>query len=392
MPPCHRLGLVLLLALSPREGFSERTLLPLARDEIGIWETVREERSALERSGFLLGDPAVTAYVQGVQDALARAEGFAPGTFEIRILRDPTLNAFAYPDGGVYLHTGLLARLQNEAQLAAILGHEMTHAIARHTWKSHRSLKTKTGLLAVLATGASAAGDFRSVVELLGTFGAHAAISGHSKSLETEADAEGWRIMHRCGYDTNAAPEVFRILMADLAAHRRPEPFFFGTHPRLAERERNFEQHNRALRGATAGELHATRYQAGILPVLLVNGEAEMRAGRHVAARDQLWRFRAADPLEVRVRWLLAENERLAGPDGDLLEARRLLGEALAMDEGFAPARRTLGIVLYRAGELAEAAPHLRRFLELEPFAHDRAFIQSYLDKCPPDTSSQPAS
>jgi len=363
-------------------------------EEQGLWQRVAEEQAALDRSGFILQEPEVEAYLQSIVDRLATSGGLQAEDFSVKLVRDPTLNAFAYPNGRLYLHTGLLARMLNEAQLASVLAHEMVHATHEHALKSQRSLKTKTGILQAISLSAPIAGDYTPLVDLLGVYGTAAAVSGYSKGLETEADEVGWQHMRACGYDTREAPAVFRLLMADLSAHERKEPFFFGTHPKLVDREKNFARLNKSARDLADGEKGEERFAEATRRVLLLNGELEMRAGRHDAARDQLWRYRAADPASVRVRWLIGENERVAGAHGDQKEARTLLEEALAMDETFAPAHRSLGILLYRAGELAAAAPHLRRFLDLDRTAHDRAYLEAYLRLCeptPPPAASEAA-
>jgi len=114
----------------------------------------------------------------------------------------------------------------------------------------------------------------------------------------------------------------------------------------------------------------------------LINGEVELRAGRYIAARDQLWRYRQGRPDVVRVRWLLGEVERLASSEGNSVEARQLYQEALLMDPGFAPAHRSLGLLLFKAAPSATAAEHFRRYLDLDPRADDRAYIQSYIEQC----------
>jgi predicted Zn-dependent protease len=383
------------IAVFGTTSLAEQTLAPASAEEESLWKRVEEEIAVIDRSGFLLEEPELGEYLAAVLRRLAASEGRRPEDFSIRTLRDPTLNAVAYPNGRIYIHSGLLARILNEAQLAAVLAHEMTHATHRHALKSQRSLKAKSGILAVVTTGSAAAGDYRGLIDLLGSFGTMAAVTGYSKALETEADEVGWQRMRACGYDTGEAPEVFRVLMADLSEHERKEPFFFGTHPRLVDREKNFVRLNAADKKHSGGDKGEERFALATRRVLLINGELEMRAGRHDAARDQLWRYRAADPSSVRVRWLIGENERIAGAKGDPLEARKLLEEALAMDETFAPAHRSLGILLFRAGDLTAAAPHLRRFLDLDRTAHDRAYIEAYLQRCeptPPPAPPAPAS
>ncbi len=370
---------------------AEIIIAPTSEEEQRLWNRSEEEAQVIEHSGFVLELPEVDAYLTGVVARLARVDGIDPSIFRVRVLQDASLNAFAFPTGRMYIHSGLLARILNEAQLAAVLGHEMTHVTNHHTLKGFRSVKTKTAVLAMVS---STAGEYTGLVDLLGGLGTMAAVSGYSRALEAEADRVGWERMEKCGYDTEEAPVVFRVLMADLSAHERKEPFFFGSHPRLADREQNFERLNagRRKQGGPPGEKGTERFVAATLPVLLVNGELEMRAGHFDAARDELWRYRAASPNNVRVRWLIAENERLDRTDGDLAEAREVLAGAIALDPQFAQSYRTLGLICFHAGEHAAAAENLRRYLELEPGATDRAYLEAYLQQCEPAATPSPAS
>lgn len=352
---------------------------PLTMEESSLWRRAEEEQTTIEHSGFVIEAPTFEAYARGVVVRLAATDGSDASIFRVRVLRDPHLNAFAMPNGAIYIHSGLLARLQNEAQLATILAHEMTHVTHRHALRQYRDLKSRTGWLAAATVSA---GDFSGVVGLLGGFGTMAAITGYSREMETEADTVGWHRLADSGYATASAPDVFRMLMADIDENARPEPFFLGTHPKLADRERNFRQLNAGRTDESPREDGAERYAAAALPFLLINGEAELRAGRYVAARDQLWRYRTAQPTEVRVRWLLGEIERLAGEEGNLAEARQRYEEALLMDPTFAPAHRSLGLLIFKESPSAAAAEHFRRYLDLEPRAEDRAYIQSYIEQC----------
>ena len=75
--------------------------------------------------------------------------------YRVRVIEDPTLNAFAYPHGSIYIHTGLLARMENEDELATVLGHEMTHVEDRHMLRYQRSAHNKEVGFTVAAITAS---------------------------------------------------------------------------------------------------------------------------------------------------------------------------------------------------------------------------------------------
>lgn len=389
-PP--RLLLVLLGLLFLGEARGATSVTPQNDSELHLWQDSDELEEAIIESGFLVEEPAVDAYLHTVLARILEPEDLDPDSFRIRVIRDTSLNAFALPNGALFIHTGLLARMINEAQLATILSHEATHVTHHHSYRGVKDQRTKSTLLALLSVSAGAAGNYASLVTMLGSVGTTAAVSGYSRSLEREADEVGWERMRDSGYDLNAAPEVFRILMADLDEDERDEPFFFGSHPKLEDRETNFTRMNGRNEMPVGGDLGADRFGQAILPILGINGELEMKAGRWNAARDQLWRYRLGRPFEPKGRWLIGETERRAGPLGDPEESRALLEEALALDPDYAQAHRSLGLLFYRQKIWAEAARHITLFLDLDPKAVDRAYLEAYLDQCTTQLAPPPSS
>src|ERR1035438_3805836 len=97
-----------------------------------------------EKGGLVFHDPDLQAFIDPVAH---RVLGDRPVpekvTYLFLVLRDPMVNAFALPNGSVYITTGLLSRLENEAQLASVLGHESSHVLDRHTYLENRSERKK---------------------------------------------------------------------------------------------------------------------------------------------------------------------------------------------------------------------------------------------------------
>lgn len=363
------------------------TVVPLTGDEQRLWNRAAEIQSGLDKSGFVVEDPELEAYLNQVLHRLAAADNLDSAEFSIRAIRDTRLNAFALPNGRLYIHTGLLARLRDEAQLASIISHEMTHVTHRHALRGYHDQKSKAGWLAAVTSGA---GDYGGLVQLFGSYGTLIMIQGYSRGMESEADTAGWNRLVAAGYDTASAPDVFLMLMSDVSEDERDEPFFFGSHPKLADREQNFrELQAKAPRTDQPGDRGEERYAQAIAPVLLINGEAELKAGRTIAARDQLWRYRLERPTDVRARWLLGEIERKAGAEGNLKEAIELYNEALLMDPEFAPAYRSLGLIEFRKNPSSKAAELLQRYLDLNPRADDRGYIEQYIQECNSNTASK---
>src|SRR5208337_2552413 len=109
-----------------------------------------------EKKGLVLHDPGLQAYIDSVgKQVLGDRPVPEKVTYRFLVLRDPTVNAFALPNGSVYIHTGLLALLVNEAQLASILGHETAHVYERHSYFENRSIRKKIIASEIIAAAAS---------------------------------------------------------------------------------------------------------------------------------------------------------------------------------------------------------------------------------------------
>jgi predicted Zn-dependent protease len=226
-----------------------------AEDEKRLWLRSEEEQKALSRSGIIYGDEDLDAYLSGIAKKLQPPEVYAQIPFKVKVIKNNLLNAFAYPNGAIYVHTGILARMDNEAQLATLLAHEMTHSTHRHMIEQFRDIKNKTAFLATIQVTTAGLGVYGSLATLLGTIGTIAAVTGYSREHETEADREGFELMLNAGYDPAEAPKLFLHLKKELEEENRKEPFFFGTHPRLKDRVENYE---------TLLKTHSQGHQEGI--------------------------------------------------------------------------------------------------------------------------------
>lgn len=181
----------------------------------------------------LYPDPALQAYVQALGARLAAVSERPNLPWTFRVIDDPVVNAFALPGGHVYVTRGILAHLESEAQLAAVLGHEIGHVTARHsvTQLSRQELvqfgfAVGTAVKPELERYASAASAAFGVLFLK-----------FSRDDESEADHLGLRYMRRAHYDPRQMPGVFTMLDRVSAAEgggRIPE--WLSTHPNPTNR------------------------------------------------------------------------------------------------------------------------------------------------------------
>ncbi len=149
--------------------------------------------------------------------------------FQFFLVQDKTPNAFALPNGTVVVFSGLLEVLENESQLAAVMGHEISHVIQEHTWRQqqyHRKKLTAmrlAGLAAALA-GGTAGNSVAAISNLVDG----AVRNGHSRSLENQADRGGLKYMTEAGYDAREAPRVWQLMTKKYGD--QGSSFFWSSH------------------------------------------------------------------------------------------------------------------------------------------------------------------
>ena len=361
--------------------------LQLDADEAQLWADSRREAARLDASGFVLPDPVWESYLHGLLQRLAADHAVGGVVFRAKVLVDPTLNAFALPNGELYLHTGLLARLENEAQLATVLAHECSHVHLRHGLRSVRDAKNKTAFYASLAAVTAGFGWAGCVVNLLGGVGTLAAVTGYSRELEREADAAGFQRYLAAGYDPSACARVFELLAEERRQSQLREPFFFGSHPRLQERIESFRELTSQAAAQPADqkrELGVATYEAQLARLLPASARAAAQAGDFPAALANVDRLLRRDPEQAPAHCLRGDILRRRGAEGDLPQAADHFRRALAQDAHLADAHRGLGLVCFKLGDKAAARTSLQRYLELAPAAADRAYMENYLQQCAP--------
>ena len=252
------LGLIVLAALTvfvwgcstnPTTGRSQMALLSRDR-EIALGEGAKAELAS--EYGGAVADAQLQAYVARIGHALAATtESDNPSLpWEFTLLDSDVINAFALPGGKVFISRGLAARMTNEAQLAAVLGHEVGHVTARHSNERISLGRLVQGLVVGAAVGAAQSDEkwLQTAVPVIVGFGGQGYLLKFSRDQELEADALGVRYMVRNGYNPLGARQVQEILAAAAGEGGRP-PEFFSTHPYA---ERRIEQIDKLLRGEYA--------------------------------------------------------------------------------------------------------------------------------------------
>ena len=231
-------GVVVACETVPYTGRTQIMLLP----ETAEWQMGLDSYQQILQKARLSRDPAQTEQVRRVGLRIAQATGRSDYRWEFNVIDDKQANAFCLPGGKVAVYTGILPIPRDDAGLAAVLGHEAAHAIARHGGERvSQTLLVQTGLVATQA--ALARRDPRTVQTVTALLGAGVTVGlllPWSRGQESEADHLGLIYMARAGYHPSAARDLW-VRMAGAARGRARPPEFLSTHPAEATRIRQIE-------------------------------------------------------------------------------------------------------------------------------------------------------
>lgn len=384
------------------------------RDESELWSNARLEEEKLLDQAPIYDDPLLEDYLEGVVARLNPA-GMAANEqihYQVRVIEDPTLNAFAFPHGSMYVHTGLLARMENESQLATVLGHEMTHVENRHTVRNDRSARNArnreigfsiaalTALIILEEEEADALWDhdydkafLAGVVgPILVDLGLHlaleASVNGYGRDLEREADFGSFNKMEKAGYDLRESAKIYELLQEGHGESGGLESFFFGNNPKLGQRIENARKHlarrPQAADGSEATGQDPLTFERRIRPVLRDDARKNIDLGRLELAAFELGRALALLPEDAEAHLLvgrlkLAQADEAQDPAAEARlrgQAMESIGEFLRLTSDRPKAHRFFA---YRAEDFATACAELAAYVELSPDAEEVWRVRGYL-------------
>lgn len=233
------LALVLAACATSPLGRKQLVLLPDSQmDSMGA-----QAFSEMKQKEPVDSRPNTHAYVQCVVTPILEASRSQLGgiRWELVVFRDPTANAFALPGGKIGVNTGLLPVAKTDAQLAAVLGHEIGHVIAKHgNERMSEALAQGVVLNAANALLNRNGQDHPYAMAALG-LGAQVGIAlPHSRTQESEADLIGLKLMAEAGYDPHESVELWKNMMK---ASGGSPPEFLSTHPASTSRIQNLQAH-----------------------------------------------------------------------------------------------------------------------------------------------------
>lgn len=359
---------------------------PQGVDEIGWWREDDESERQLAVSNLVIRDEKLTAYVKQVLcDTVGEDRCKA---VRVYIMREPTFNASMSPNGTMRVFSGLFLRVHNEAELAAVLGHEFGHFEQRHTVNGFKAERRGTDVLAWAEVLVSLAPsyDTRRVYRDL-----NLSIYGHlfrfGRDQEREADRLGIAYLNRSRLRPQAASLVWQNLMAEFevsARHRglkRPNfnrIAFTATHPPEGERANYLSV--LALPEGADRDSGAERYRAMLAPWMPLFLEDQVKLN-DFGGSEYLIETLAQTGWTAGLWFARGELYRNRGNQRDLVQAADFYAKAIEMDAAMADAHRGLGLSLMKTGRPSDGQKALQAYLDLKPGASDANMIRMMLPK-----------
>jgi beta-barrel assembly-enhancing protease len=338
-------------------------------DEGGLWGLMDREETRLKRSPLTIQDKDLRAYLS---DLVCRLSEGHCTDIRVHPVRVPKFNAMMAPNGMMLVWSGLMLRAENEAQLAAVLGHELGHYLERHQVEQLRAAKDR----AVLSTLVGMVGGVGSV---LGQIGLMADMFAFSREHEERADRMGMRLMRHAGYDGREAAAIWDNLLAELRitggkdAGKRGD--LFETHPTTAGRRDQLLQ----LAGDAGGITGADPYRKVIAPLRLGWLQDEVKRGQYEESLVLFDRMLAREPGDSEVLYARGEVHRLRDDGGDLDRALSDLEAASRAPKAPVETFRALGQVHKQRNDRVAAVRAFETYLAQAPQAPDAAMVRSYL-------------
>ncbi len=406
-------------------------LFKFTKVDLELLKQVNAFDAYMEEKGWVYNDPETNAYLDKLGSSLVPAQTPENVKWRFRAVRDLEVNAFALPNGSIYVNSGLLSRMENEAQVAGVLAHEVTHVVNRHTYLGYRSSRKKMVAIDIMIAAASAAyyaGVNPNIVNAMGNLLPMIVIStifGYSRELEHEADVYAVNTLQLQGYDLREFSRGFELLRKGPEVDLSKEPVFWASHPRLADRVQYVATMAAQLQpNTTSLRIGEPSYRTATKNVIRHNAGLAIMLGRPRTAVAIAQRLMAEEPNNPENLALLGDAYRTLGgrtpvPDDAELtdhaknEARKrmqkmtvveydkaLLAEshgverweanaarseetyrkALAMDPNNATSHRGLGFLYERQNRRMSATEEFKKYLELAPDAKDVRQIKLHIE------------
>ncbi|MCO6413577.1 MAG: M48 family metalloprotease [Thiogranum sp.] len=357
-------------ATNPVTGKSELSLIPESQEiSIGVeqYGPVRQSQG-----GDYVADPQVQAYVSEIGQRLA-AVSDRELPYEFAVINDSVPNAWALPGGKIAVNRGLLTEMDSEAELAAVLGHEIVHAAAKHSVQGMQRGMLLQGAV-IAASVATQESAYANLAQLGASLGAQLVNQKYGRDAERESDHYGMQYMSRAGYDPQGAVRLQETFVK-LSEGRRQDWLsgLFASHPPSQERVENNRKDAAAL--PEGGETGKERYRQKIARLIETKPAYEAydkarkaaKDGKTAEARSLVSKAISIEPREGHFHSLLGD---IAQGEKNYRAALDHYNRAISLNDGFFYYYLKRGLVNDQLDRRSAARSDLQRSVEMLPTAN----------------------
>jgi len=348
--------------------------------EAGLWMQMNNYEENLKTSGSRIKDKDLEQYLKNI---LCKLTSDYCKDIRVYVQDIPYFNAFMAPNGMMVVWTGLLLRAQNEAQLAAVIGHEAGHYIKRHSLKSWLDAKSRTDLMVLLSIGLAvggvpAGGDIFNLTQLLQA----GFMAKHSRDNEREADKIGLDFLINSGYDPYEAPKVWENIIKEMKLGEVDQPIsFLASHPAPEERIDNLKKQISEYKDID-NKKNTKELKEKTKPHQKKWIKNELRLKNKVEQTEFVLETTFQNTQdEYLLKFYKGEIYRSRGDEEDNHEkAINYYKESIKLKNDFPNVYRELGLLQLKTENKEEAKKNLSKYLEVAKNPKDESIIKSYLN------------
>jgi predicted Zn-dependent protease len=292
----------------------------------------REYAAQVEQQMHVVANEELTAYVNRVGKRLVATGLLDPDfPYSFKVVQEPSINAFALPGGPMFVHTGLIAAAENEAQMAGVLGHELSHVSLRHS-VANASKQQTVSTLGGLA-GAILGGGVGGLAAQGAQMGTQAWVSRYSRTAESEADLLGAHVMAKAGYNPVELGRFFEKLEKTMGGDPGTVAQWFSSHPNPGNRTKAIEAQVPFMApgpyGAQEGQLDKMRQAVQALPA-----PQPAKGGQHGVKPLPAGSAAPEFPISATFRQIDAGGLSMAVPDNWKVGGDQENGRMLILPDG----------------------------------------------------------
>lgn len=395
------------------ESSSEALTAKQEANQKELLEASQQFQDYLEKNAAFTEDQELEAYLNELSHRFLEKLNLKGGeNFKIKMVRDPTVNAFALGTGHIYFHSGLLARVHNESQLVFVLAHEISHVFhydSLYQYMDAKKKKMQFKVLDLILAGPSAFVHANGLSDLTLNLIFGAAIQGYGRAQEAQADIFAMEQVTSLGYDPAECLKFFDVLLSEEEKYEKGiEIYFLSSHPSNKRRKAdalNWLKTHEAELPKDPKKTPDHDFMRKTLSARLENVKLNMDFQRYFHALQILDELTAAYPEHPQIDYYYGEIYRVLPEKREKIKAelsrkeqkkvlaadfdkqsqewveksRNFYQIALFKDPQFALAYKGLGEWYFATKKFSDAKRNFEEYLKLEPQARDKRSVRRYL-------------